>query len=182
MRSNLVPRALGLLTLTWATTALAAPKIGEKAPAFSLPTVDKGEPRALADLGKGKQATVAVFLSCRCPYVVKARQPIADLVKQFGDKVQFVGINANQTEAADEVKADAASHFAFPMLIDAGSKVADLYAAERTPEAFVIDAGGVLRYHGGIDGLGAALGELTLHKPVSKPELRAMGCTIKRAK
>jgi peroxiredoxin len=162
--------------------ASAAPRVGDKAPAFSLKTVDSGDARSLADLTKEKknQAAVLVFLSCRCPYVAQARQPLADLAKEFGDKVQFVGLNSNQNEPADEVKADAAQNFPFPMLRDEGSKVADAYAAERTPEVFLVDARGVVRYHGGVADLGAALREFTAGKAIIKTEARAFGCTIKR--
>jgi peroxiredoxin len=163
--------------------ALAGPRVGAKAPAFSLPSVDSGQPRTLDSFtkaaAKGKGAVV-LFLSCRCPYVAQAHAPLAELYKQYGDKVSFVGVNANQNEKADDIKADAALSFAFPMLRDAGSKVADLYGAERTPEAFVVDAGGVIRYHGGVADLGPALAQLVAGAPIAKAESKAFGCTIKR--
>ena len=78
------------------------------------------------------------------------------------------------------MKADAARNFPFPILRDEGAKVADLFAAERTPEVFVIDAKGVIRYHGGVADLGAALGDFTAGRAPTKPEAKAFGCTIKR--
>lgn len=160
----------------------AGPRTGDKAPGFTLKTVDKGEARTLESFGKprGIKGTALVFLSCKCPYVVQARAPLAELVKQYGAKVAFVGVNANQNEKADDIKSDAALNFPFPMLRDEGSKVADQYAAERTPEVFLIDDDGVIRYHGGVGELGAALAELTAGKPVTKGESKAFGCTIKR--
>jgi peroxiredoxin len=162
--------------------AASAPRVGDKAPLFSLKTVDSGQARALADLTKEKhnQGAVLVFLSCRCPYVAQARQPLAELSKEFGDKISFVGINANQNESIEDIKADAALNFPFPMLRDDGSKVADAYAAERTPEVFLVDTHGVVRYHGGVGDLGSALREFTAGKTISKAEARAFGCTIKR--
>jgi peroxiredoxin len=162
--------------------AASGPRVGDKAPPFSLKTVDSGEARALSDLTKDKhsQGAVLVFLSCRCPYVAQARQPLAELSKEFGDKVSFIGINANQNETVEDIKADAALNFRFPMLRDDGSKVADAYAAERTPEVFLVDAQGVVRYHGGVGDLGSALREFTAGKTISKAESRAFGCTIKR--
>jgi peroxiredoxin len=169
------------------STLFAAPvraevKVGQKAPAFGLKPVDKSELVTLEALtsAKGTAGAVLVFLSCKCPYVAQARQPLAELAKQYGAKLAFVGINANQNESADDIKADAALNFPFPMLRDAGSKVADLYAAERTPEVFVVDRTGALRYHGGVADLGPALAELTAGKAVTKPESKAFGCTIKR--
>ena len=173
--------ALALVSVA-AASAGPAPRVGDKAPAFALKTVDKGDVRALGDLtaDKHSQAVAVVFLSCRCPYVAQARQPLAELAQQWQGKVTFVGINSNQNEGVDDIKADAALNFPFPMLRDEGSKIADAYAAERTPEVFVVDPHGVIRYHGGVADLGPALRELTAGKAISKAESRAFGCTIKR--
>jgi peroxiredoxin len=121
-----------------------------------------------------------VFLSCKCPFAAQARQPLGALFKTYGSKVRFVGINANQNETIEDIKSDASLSFPFPILRDDGAGVADQYGAERTPEAFLIDASGVIRYHGGMADLGAALGELTAGRAVAKPEAKAFGCTIKR--
>jgi hypothetical protein len=166
--------------------APAIPRAGDKAPAFALKTVDAGQPLTLDALVKAKnngnavKGAVVLFLSCRCPYVAQARAPIAALFKQYGDKVAFVGLNANQNEPAAEIKADAAQSFGFPMLRDDGSKVADLYGAQRTPEAFVVGPNGLIRYHGGVDDLGPALAQLVAGQPVTKFESKTFGCTIKR--
>jgi peroxiredoxin len=160
----------------------AGPRAGQKAPAFTLKAVDSGQPRTLDSFtrAKGAKGAVVVFLSCRCPSVAQARAPLADLHKQYGDKVSFVGLNSNQNEKPDDIRADAALNFPFPMLRDEGSKVADLYGAERTPEAFLVDPSGVIRYHGGVADLGPALSQLVGGNPVAKAESKAFGCTIKR--
>jgi peroxiredoxin len=162
--------------------AVTGPRAGALAPAFSLVAVDSGQPRALESFtkAKGTKGAVVLFLSCKCPYVAQARAPLAELHKQYGDKVSFVGLNANQNEKAPDIKADAALSFPFPILRDEGSKVADLYGAERTPEAFVIDPSGVIRYHGGVADLGPAIQQLIAGTAVAKPESKAFGCTIKR--
>jgi peroxiredoxin len=158
------------------------PRAGDRAPPFTLKTVDGSEPKALDRLLKegAPRGVAVVFLSCKCPYAAQARQPLGELFKTYGSKVTFVGINANQNETLDDIRADALLSFPFPMLRDDGAKVADQYGAERTPEAFLIDASGVIRYHGGVADLGAALGELTAGRAVAKPEAKAFGCTIKR--
>jgi peroxiredoxin len=162
--------------------AVARPRAGDKAPRFTLKAVDSGETRSLERLLEdgSPRGVAVVFLSCKCPYAAQARQPLGELFKTYGGKVTFVGVNANQNETLDDIKADAALSFPFPMLRDDGSKVADLYGAERTPEAFLIDAKGVIRYHGGVAELGAALGELTEGRAIAKAEAKAFGCTIKR--
>jgi peroxiredoxin len=181
------PGGAGAAGAAAAPSTISGPRAGEKAPAFSLKAVDSGQPRALESFTKAKgkdgkegKGAVVLFLSCRCPYVAQARSPLAELHKQYGDKVAFVGLNANQNEKADDIKADATQSFAFPMLRDEGSKVADLYGAQRTPEAFVIDPSGVIRYHGGVADLGPALAQLVAGTPIAKAESKAFGCTIKR--
>lgn len=174
---------LGLLVVMCGGVAAAArPRAGDRAPAFTLKTVDKGDARTLDRRVKdgSTRGAVLVFLSSKCPYVAQARQPLGELFRTYGTKVAFVGVNANQNESADDIKADASTNFPFPMLRDEGAKVADLYAAERTPEVFLIDAGGVIRYHGGVAELGAALADFTGGHAIAKPEARAFGCTIKR--
>jgi peroxiredoxin len=160
----------------------ARPRVGSKAPAFVLNTADTAEPRALDHLVRGAatRGAVLVFVSARCPYVAQARQPLADLFQRYGAKVAFAGLNANQNESASDVKTDAAHNFPFPILRDEGSKVADLYAAERTPEVFLVDEKGVIRYHGGVAELGAALADFTAGRPLAHAEVKAFGCTIKR--
>jgi len=160
----------------------ARPRAGDKAPAFTAKTADKGEARSLDRLLRAGEARglVVVFVSSRCPYVAQARQPLAELFKQHGGKFGFVAINANQNESADDVKADAARNFPFPVLRDEDAKVAELYAAERTPEVFLIDGKGVIRYHGGVGELGQALSDLSAGRTVARSETKAFGCTIKR--
>jgi peroxiredoxin len=165
-----------------AAASTSRPRAGDKAPPFTLKSVDTGDARALGRLLKNgsTRGLVVVFLSCKCPYVAQARQPLGELFRTYGGKVGFVGINANQNESADDIRTDAAVSFPFPMLRDDGAKVADLYAAERTPEVFLIDEAGVIRYHGGVADLGGALAEFTAGRAPPKSEAKAFGCTIKR--
>ncbi len=176
-----VPLKAATATATPPSSA-TRPRVGDQAPTFVLKTVDKADPRSLIDLihAPDRRGAVLVFISARCPYVAQARQPLGDLFRQYGGTVAFAGLNSNQNESADDVKNDAAYNFPFSILRDQGSKVADLYGAERTPEVFLIDAKGVIRYHGGVADLGAALGDFTAGRMVAKSEAKAFGCTIKR--
>jgi hypothetical protein len=73
---------------------------------------------------------------------------------------------------------------------DPDNKVADLYDARRTPEVYVIDPEGKLRYHGRITedhenpasspDLKNALDSFLGGKPIARTETKAFGCTIKR--
>jgi hypothetical protein len=80
----------------------------------------------------------------------------------------------------------------FAILKDAGNKVADKLGANRTPEAYLLDANNKLVYHGRIDNsqdpakiesndLRNAMDSLLAGKPIEKSEAKAFGCTIKRS-
>lgn len=81
--------------------------------------------------------------------------------------------------------------FGFPVYKDLNNVVADRFGAQATPETFVIDSAGVIRYHGSIDdsrnearvkfrGLRGALDAVLAGKQPEVPETRAFGCSIKR--
>jgi len=71
--------------------------------------------------------------------------------------------------------------------------LADRFDAQVTPETFVIDSSGTIRYHGSIDDsmdeshvrvrrLRAALDALLAGKSLPATETKAFGCTIKRVR
>jgi peroxiredoxin len=164
--------------------------IGQSAPDFNLPDL-RGQSHTLKEQ-RGK-ITVIAFLSVQCPISNAYNERIRALAEDYAKQgVAFLAINSSAPESIADIKAHALQHnFAFPILKDTGNKVADAYGAERTPEIFVVDAQGVLRYHGRIDNsqdlrrvkrndLREALNELLAGKPVSVSEAKAMGCVIKR--
>jgi hypothetical protein len=107
--------------------------------------------------------------------------------------INVVGINSNFSESAADVKNHAAKHnLTFPILKDNGNKIADALGATRTPEAYFLDAGNKLLYHGRIDNsrdasqvnsseLREAVDATLGGKPVEKAIANAFGCSIKRA-
>jgi peroxiredoxin len=108
--------------------------------------------------------------------------------------VKFVFINANRTEPAAEVARHAQEHgFPFQVYKDDDNVVADRFGASVTPEAFVLDRTGAIRYHGSVDDsqviervqtprLRNALDAVLAGQPVGQPETKAFGCSIKRIK
>ena len=77
------------------------------------------------------------------------------------------------------------------MLKDTTGKVVDAFGAQVTPEVYVLDARGVLRYHGRIDDsrdgkniqhhdLRNTLDLLLARNTSDLPETRAFGCAIAR--
>ena len=197
MKNRLVLAALAPL-LAFCTAApaqdAAGPKIGAAAPDFTLPPAAGGAPVALEELLGKSKAVVVIFDATRCPYAIGYKGRVAEMGKEYAAKgVAFVTINSNKTEAAAEVAEDAKKNgFGFPVLKDEGNKVADLYAARKTPEVYVLSPAGTLLYHGRIDethedpknvkspDLRNALDAILAGKPVPAAETKAFGCSIKR--
>ncbi len=179
----------GLILLT--ASALANVAIGEAAPGFTLKDL-AGKQHKLADY-QGK-LTVVAFLSAKCPISNAYNERIRALADDYAKRgVSFLALNASADETVGEIKAHAEKQgFAFAILKDKDNKIADAYGVVRTPEMFVVDGAGVLRYHGRIDNshlpihvkthdLRNALDELLAGKAVTVPETKALGCIIKRA-
>jgi peroxiredoxin len=168
-----------------------APAIGAAAPDFQLTTID-GKPFTLSSAAKDHKAVVLMWISTQCPYSNAYNAQMKDLANAFASKgVLFVGINSNKTEDSAAVIAHAkANGHTFPIVKDPNNKVADLYDARRTPEVYVIDPEGKLRYHGRITenhedsasspDLKNALDSFLAGKPIARTETKAFGCTIKR--
>jgi peroxiredoxin len=185
----LAAASLGLVAAAPAGT----PSVGEPAPEIRLTTLD-GKPFALSEAVKGKNAVVVMFIATMCPYSNAYNDRMRDMAIAYGKQgVLFVGINSNKSEPAEEVAAHGRQHgFTFPLMKDPNNKVADLYDARHTPEVFIVDGSGKLRYHGRIDenyedpakvtspDLKNALDAMIASKPIAKAETKAFGCSIKR--
>jgi peroxiredoxin len=193
MSEEIMKRLLSILLLVSATVLCAQEfKVGSKVPDFAIQDLD-GKPVALSAL-RGP-ITVVTFISTQCPVSNGYNQRMNALFKDYSPKdVKFVFVNANKNESANEVRTHAkAVGFVFPVYKDANNVVADRFGAEVTPESYVIDSGGVIRYHGAIDdsqnearirtrGLRLALDAVLAGKPVEITETKAFGCSIKRAR
>ncbi len=182
----------GALTLSGALLA-AAPELGAPAPQFTLTALD-GKTFSLAEAAKSHKAVVVMFIATKCPYSNAYNDRMRDLAAVYAKQgVLFAGINSNKTEPAAEVAAHAKQHgLTFPIMKDQDNKVADLYDARHTPEIFVVDPEGKLRYHGRIDenyedaarvtspDLKNALDAMLAGRAIAKAETKAFGCSIKR--
>jgi len=184
--------AAAVLALSCAAASGAVP-IGAEAPPFSLKTLD-GKTFSLSEAAKSHNAVVVMFIATKCPYSNAYNDRMRDMARAYESKgILFVGINSNRSEPAEEVAAHAKQHgLAFPLMKDPENKVADLYDARHTPEIFVVDREGKLRYHGRIDenyedgskvtspDLTHALDQMLAGRPIVKAETKAFGCSIKR--
>jgi peroxiredoxin len=169
--------------------------IGRKLDNVRLRGLD-GSATSLHDL-KEKQAVVVIFLSFDCPVCTSYVVRLTDLAKTYRDKgVAFLGICPGSDEAAELARQVKEFQPGFPVYRDDQLTAADAFRAVTTPEAFVLDAGFVVRYRGRIDDgytarlkpkkevgrhdLVLALDELLVGKPVSEPVTTAVGCPIPR--
>lgn len=154
-------------------------------------TAAGGKPVQIAT-GDGK-VTVVIFISTLCPISAAYHDRYRAIVSACkGKPVQFVFVNSNDNETLAEVQQHALdSELGFPVYKDWKNVVADQLHASMTPEAFVLDGRGVVRYHGAIDdakyevrvkiaALRDALDAVLAGKPVLRAELKAFGCTIHR--
>jgi peroxiredoxin len=139
--------------------------------------------------------TVVTFIATECPVSNSYNQRMTDLYKDYTAKnVKFIFVNANRSEPAGVVR-DHAKRVGFPFAVykDPDNVLADRFDAQVTPESFVIDSSGTIRYHGSIDDnmnessvhtqrLRVALDALLAGKTVPSTETKAFGCTIKRVR
>ena len=161
--------------------------IGVVAPDFVITPV-KGTPFRFTEATSKHAAVVVVFFSVVCPYSNSSDVHLRELNAEYGSHgVLFVGMDSNRTESLEEVVAHAhKSQQTFLLMKDAGNKVADLLDARVTPEAFVFDPEGRLRYRGrvrskiGETDLKDALDAILAGRPVKTPVAKAFGCAIVR--
>lgn len=178
------------------TKSDAMAKVGSAAPTFTLKDTD-GKDVSL-DQFKGKIVVIEWYNS-ECPFVVRHHKKyttMTDTAKKFGDKVVWLAVNSGAPGKEGHGK-DASSKkewsLAYPVLNDETGKVGHLYGAKTTPHMFVIDGQGILQYAGAIDNdakdeksvsekvnyVAQAVGELIAGKPVSQPETKQYGCSVK---
>ncbi|WP_250847101.1 redoxin domain-containing protein [Aquisphaera insulae] len=141
---------------------------------------------------------VLLFYSPECPISNAYSPTLAALVSDFSSQhVTWAGICVDP-EMSDRDLADHARDFGlkFPVIRDPRGSLARKLGATITPEAFVIDPAGKVRYHGRIDGqfakrgvrnanatgneLRDALVALLKGEPVAQPFVAAVGCPIPR--
>ena len=195
-------KALFLL-LAAVTIAQADVQIGQPAPDFSL-TDCSGKKVSLSDF-KGK-VVVLEWVNHNCPFVAK-HYGSGNMQKLQADATAkgVTWLSICSSAPGKQGHADAAGALkkctetqsaATAYLLDETGEVGKTYGAKVTPEMYVIDANGVLVYHGAIDDkkstnpgdiagaknyVAAALDEVLAGKPVSTPKSDPYGCGVKYA-
>lgn len=177
----------------------AMAKVGSAAPDFVLKDTN-GKEFKLSDATKQGKTVVIEWFNSGCPFVKRHHEKyttMSDTAKKYSDKnVIWVAINSGAPGKEGHGKdAEAVKNWkiAYPVLIDEPGSVGKLYGAKTTPHMFIVDNKGILAYAGAIDNdnkdelakdkkinyVDQALGELTSGKPVSTPETKAYGCSVK---
>jgi peroxiredoxin len=168
--------------------------VGDPAPPFALPDVDGTTVRLDA---AAAAATVVVFTANGCPYARAWHDRLQAVARDYAGRdvtvLQIVS-NDDSHHAEDSLEAMqqrvAAGEFAGPLLHDADQSVAQAYGATATPEVFVIDRDGVVRYHGAPDGnyddasldagwVREALDDVLAGREVARPSTSPAGCSVK---
>ncbi|HXE74842.1 MAG TPA: redoxin domain-containing protein [Candidatus Xenobia bacterium] len=165
--------------------------VGQAVADFTLPDIN-GQTHSLASL-KGPKGVLLIWISVQCPYSNGYNARMEALHRDYSAKgIPVVGINSNRTEPLDKIREHAKQNgFTFTILKDDGNRIADYFGASVTPEAYLIDSAGVLRYHGRLDAshedtslnsgeAREALDAVLSGAQVANTGKKAFGCTIKR--
>ena len=173
-------------------------KLGEKAPDFKL--VDtKGNDRSLS--AYKDKIIVLEWTNPECEFVsniyrTKAMQDAYKKVKKIDKSIVWIAIDsgANATAAKNNFWIEKYS-IKYPILLDKNGEVAKTYNARRTPQMFVIDKKGILRYQGAIDNnnlmlkkadeitnyVVEAVQQIVDDETVSNDTTKPYGCAIKQS-
>jgi hypothetical protein len=166
--------------------------VGAPAPSFSLPDTEG------AEHGPGGSVTVVAFTCNHCPYALAWHDRIIDVAREYSQRgVRTLAINPNDAARyprdsleAMRTRVQAGDFDSVPYLHDETQEVARAYDAKTTPDLFVLDAGGVLRYRGAPDAdyedpaqralwLRDALDAVLAGRPADPAETAPVGCSIK---
>ncbi|MFN8159921.1 MAG: thioredoxin family protein [Solirubrobacterales bacterium] len=143
---------------------------GDRAPDFSLPGTDSqthelapaGAPASsqIHELAPAGAAATVVYWTCNhCPYALAWEERMHQASRDYAERgVRFLAVNSNDAERypADSLDAmrervGAEGGWPHPYLHDADQSVARSFGAQKTPDVFVLDAEGVVRYRGAPD-------------------------------
>jgi peroxiredoxin len=171
--------------------------IGSYAPDFELPGTD-GRVHHLARYLEKFSAVGVVFMCNHCPYVQMYLSRLQQIQVDFQSQgFTLIGINANDDKRYPSDGFESMKQFTveqqlnFPYLWDVTQDVAKTFGAEKTPEVFLVDRFGVLRYSGLIDDqaqdpqavqtsyLRDAIAQLLVGGSIAVASTNPVGCSLK---
>jgi len=166
--------------------------VGDVAPDFELLDL-QGAPYHLADdLGK---TVVLEWFDPRCPYVVDAHTEGGALhgvaARRAAQGVVWLAIDSSGQAPTAIAAASTSWELPHPILLDPEGSVAKAYGVRSTPQVYVIDPTGVVRYQGAVDNqpmrqatgdrmpyLEQAVTDVVAGKPARTPRTRPYGCPV----
>jgi hypothetical protein len=136
-----------------------------------------------------------VFTCNHCPYALAWHDRIAAAARDYPD-VRFLAINPNDAERYPRDSYEAMQQrvaeedWPMPYLRDESQEVALAYGAQTTPDIFVMDAAGRVRYRGAPDSdhrdpsqnaawLREALDAVSAGEDPARPRTQPVGCSVK---
>jgi mono/diheme cytochrome c family protein len=155
LKSDIASMARGLIlagfSLSLACTSMTV--LGADTFDFRKTSVRGLDGRRLDLAAPAHGATALVFYSTECPISNSYSPTLAILVDAFpAGSVKWLGVCVDPDLSDSEVEAHARDFkLKFPVVRDRHGSLAHKLGAKVTPEAFVIDADGKVRYHGRID-------------------------------
>jgi peroxiredoxin len=167
--------------------------VGERAPDFELRDTEGTPHHLVADEDR---PTVVVFTCNHCPYALAWHDRILAAARDYQPRVRFLAVNPNDADRypADSYEAMrrrvAEEEWPLPYLRDETQEAARAFGARTTPDVFVLDGEGTLRYRGAPDAdysdpsqdaawLRAALDDVLAAREVRRPETEPVGCSVK---
>jgi peroxiredoxin len=193
--------AFGIAAEDIDSAELNSSAIGQKIGNFKLKDF-RGKQHSLETSG-GEKGTIIYFMGTDCPLAKLYGPRMQRISEEFSEAgIGVLAINSNVQDSITELDAYSRRHAVkFPILKDVGNKVADDFGATRTPEVFLLDEAGTIRYHGRIDDqytfgsgvglasptakrrdLAEAVTELVAGTEVSVPVTEVRGCIIGRVR
>jgi peroxiredoxin len=170
--------------------------IGEQGPGFELPDTE-GQTHEFS--GPADAPVTVVYWTCNhCPYALAWHDRLLDAARDYGERgVRFLAVNSHDAaryprdslEAMRE-RVEAEGGWPHPFLHDESQEVARAFGALTTPDVYVFDGSGALRYRGAPDSdyddpsqgaawLREAVDAVLEGREVERPETEPVGCGIK---
>lgn len=170
--------------------------IGSYAPDFELPGIDRAVHHLARYLEKYRAVGV-IFMCNHCPYVKGCIDHFKQIQADFeSEGFTLIGINANDASLSPEDSFENMLAFGeeyqlnFPYLRDPTQDVAKGFGATVTPQAFLLDNRGVLRYWGSVNDnpqtpelvqmayLRNAIASLLKGEAIDPSETEPIGCSL----
>jgi peroxiredoxin len=147
--------------------------LNSPAPVFSLPDLDGIAHRLEEYRG---QFVVLFFWSANCPWSARVDRELGQWPAELATAAVILRVAMNADETVEEIRRRARDRFSGILLLDSDRKTTEEYGALVTPEFFLLDREGILRYHGAFDD--TTFRQRTPTRPYLENALRALlaGC------